>query len=154
MYKKILNDIYPVSEARQRFKAECWRWIYLPIIACLVVVIGVAFALAGSHNGAGLSHWAQLAMIAFTGIFIVAGLFVLPFLLAFVWTIEELLGVLPVFTGRMRMNVVLTSYRVQKIFRGINRIAGFLFGAPFTRRREVNLFRRATKTRGTGKGGL
>jgi hypothetical protein len=154
MYKKIMNDIYPVSEARKRFRAECWRWIYLPIIACLVIVTGVAFALAGSSNGAGLSHWAQLAMTAFAGIFIVAGLLVLPFLLAFVWILEELLEVLPIFTGRVRMNVVLTSYRVQKIFRGISRVAGFLSGAPFPRRWEMPLLRRAPKHRGARKGGL
>jgi hypothetical protein len=153
MYRKITNDIYPVSEARRRFTAECWRWIYLPILACLGIVIGIAIAIAGSRHGAGIAHWAQLATIFFAGCLMIAGLFVLPFLLGFVGILGKLLDVLPVFTGRMRMNVVLYSYRVQRISRGINSVAGSISGVSSPGRREVDRFWRVPKKRNEGKGG-
>jgi hypothetical protein len=154
MQRNVMNDIYPVSEARRRFAAECWRWIYLPVIACLAVVVGIVLAMAGSSGGYGFGLWAQLATIVFAGFLIAAGLFVLPLLLAFVWVAAELLDVLPIFTVRMRMGMVIYSYRLRKISRGIHRIAGLFSGVLSPGRRKADRFRRVPGSRYGRKGGL
>ena len=127
MDKNFWRDLYPTSETRRRFARTSWRWIYLPIAASALVAVGIAAAVLVSTPGGGFPQSGQLATIVLAGMLLAAGFFAWLVILACLWGLNDVLEILPVFTSRARLRVVIGARAWKRRISGIKRIAAAVF---------------------------
>jgi hypothetical protein len=106
MRRDFWRDLYPISETQRRFARATAVWIYLPIGLGALIALAAAVAVIGGGPGGGLTRWAQTVTIVFSAILLAAGFAALLLLLAAIGALEYLLEVLPFFTSRLRLRVV------------------------------------------------
>jgi hypothetical protein len=123
MDRNFWRDLYPISETKRRFSRSSFLWIYLPIGASALIAVGIAVAVLGTVRGDEISQQAQLATIAMAAVLLAAGFFSWLFLLGSIWGLNDLLGVLPVFTSRMRLRFVIGARSWKRRISGIKRAA-------------------------------
>jgi hypothetical protein len=127
MKRNFWRDLYPVSETRRRFARSSFWQIYLPIIAAALVAVGIAVAAIGFTRGGDFTESGQLATIILAGGLLAAGFLSWLVLLACLWGLNDVLDVLPVFTGRIRLRMISGSRVWTRNIYGVQRAAEAVF---------------------------
>jgi F0F1-type ATP synthase membrane subunit c/vacuolar-type H+-ATPase subunit K len=127
MDRNFWRDLYPVSETRRRFAHSSYLWIYLPVAAAGLITAGIAAAVLGSVTGEGIARDAQLATVAMAMALLAAGFIAWLVILALLWGLGDILGVLPVISGRVRLRFVTRARSLRRTIYGVKRTAAAVY---------------------------
>jgi hypothetical protein len=127
MKRDFWRDLYPVSETRRRFARSSFWQIYFPIIAGALVAVGIAVAAIGFTRGGDFTRSGQVATIILAGGLLAAGFLSWLAILACLWGLNDLLDVLPVFTGRIRLRMISGSRVWKRNIYGVQHAAEAVF---------------------------
>jgi hypothetical protein len=123
------RDVFPFLDTRKRLEAAAFGWIYLPIGAAVVVVVGLLIALFADGSGNPIGTWSELATIVLGAALAGFGIAAFIAFAALAWGTGWLVNWLPNYSTRVRVFSSLAAYRVRKT---ANRVVEPLISASST----------------------